>query len=80
MLRLLPEVARSKVALRRVTELSERLSEEDIAPAAATRLEWDTIRFDQVCYQHQSGDGAGGDAEGFRVGPIDLEFAKGEIT
>jgi len=79
MLRLLPEVARSKIALRRVNELSGRLSEEDIGPAAPTRLEWDTIRFDQVCYQHQPGDGAG-DAEGFRIGPIDLEFAKGEIT
>lgn len=75
-LRLLPEISRSKIALQRVTSLLERLSDEDIAETAAAPVQWDVIRFEQVCYQHQLAD----DASGFRVGPIDLEFAKGEIT
>lgn len=75
-LRLLPEISRSKIALQRVTTLLDSLSDEDVADTSPAPVRWDAIRFEQVCYQHKAVD----DASGFRVGPIDLEFAKGEIT
>jgi putative ATP-binding cassette transporter len=75
-LKLLPEVSRSKVAMERVNKVFARLSDENISPASQTPVVWSVIRFEKVCYQHHLAD----EANAFKVGPIDLEFAKGQIT
>ena len=75
-LHMIPDVFNSRVALDRVSAVIASLSEEDIAQGALRKLDWESVRFEQVSYAHQHKD----DGAGFTVGPVDLELRKGQIT
>lgn len=72
----IPEMAVARVSMQSVAELFQTMPEEELAEKQEEPQPWDRVRFDQVSY-HYIGSG---DDEGFRVGPMDLELRKGEIT
>lgn len=76
MVRVIPLLQESKIALRRVTSLFEELPEEQVGKESMPVPHWDHVRFENVTYRHHSE----GDGDGFLVGPINAEFRKGEIT
>jgi len=69
-----PQLAISRVSMQRVAKLFGEIPSEDIDPGQETPLAWERVRFEGVRYRY---DGTG---SGFEVGPLDLEFRKGEIT
>lgn len=71
----IPHLAMARVAFGRVMALLAELPDEDIAPPGPVQS-WQKLRLHQVCYQHHATD----DTQGFQVGPLDLEFNKGEVT
>lgn len=71
----IPHLAMARVAFNRVMALLAELPDEDMAPPGPPKS-WQTLRLRQVCYQHHATD----DTQGFQVGPLDLEFNKGEVT
>lgn len=73
-LNFVPQLAVSRVSMQRVAKLLQEIPSEDIAERQDSPRPWDRVCFSRVCYQY------GGDDNGFRVGPLDLEFRKGEIT
>jgi putative ATP-binding cassette transporter len=75
-MRIVPELKIARISLARVRELEAELPGEDIALAAAQAPAWRSVRFEGVVYQHQGSDGS----PGFRIGPIDFELHKGQIT
>lgn len=75
-LNFIPQIAIARVSLNRVTALFKQIPAEQLTTDRLPRRGWQSIRFDQVIYQHpDKGDGAS-----FGVGPIDLEIRRGEIT
>lgn len=76
LLNFVPQLVTARVALRRVNELFGQIKHEPVETQCAARRDWQTLRFDEVCYQYE---GRKGDA-GFRVGPLNLTVRKGEIT
>ncbi|MDQ1919131.1 cyclic peptide export ABC transporter [Massilia pseudoviolaceinigra] len=71
----IPPVLLAKVSLRKVNGMLAELPEEPGADGQCAPVAWSVLRFSGVQYQHQGADGAG-----FKVGPIDLEIARGEVT
>lgn len=71
----IPQLTMSRVSLNRVARLFEEIPAESIAIAQLPAAAWDCIRFESVGYTHAAVDG-----KGFRVGPLDLELRRGEIT
>lgn len=71
----MPHMTLAQVSWGRVKDLLAELPREQVAPTALPEP-WTSIQMRQVCYQHHGHD----DNHGFRVGPFDLEFLKGEIT
>ncbi|HEY0684525.1 MAG TPA: cyclic peptide export ABC transporter [Steroidobacter sp.] len=76
LLRTLPSVKISRIALKRVMELLAELPEENIAKDSVPSPAWERLRLEQVSYRHQPK----GEATAFAVGPIDIEIRKGAIT
>jgi putative ATP-binding cassette transporter len=74
-LNLMPQLAISRVSYARIRALLDELPDEGINPPSPVKS-WNTLRLEQVSYQHPATD----DTPGFRVGPFDLEFHKGEVT
>lgn len=71
-----PALTFAKVALRRIDELLSKLPHETVSEGTNPTPEWHSIRFENVVYRHE--DPKGGSS--FTVGPINLEFCKGQIT
>lgn len=71
-----PQIAIAQTSVLRVQKLMRELPMEDFPAPQRKATDWNTLRFEQICYQHQGAD----DMAGFGIGPIDLEFKKGEIT
>ncbi|MDO8052398.1 cyclic peptide export ABC transporter [Janthinobacterium sp. SUN211] len=71
----IPGFTYAKVAIGRVNALLAELPQEPVAQEAYQARAWDSVRFEHVVYEHEGEEGAG-----FAVGPINLEFCKGEIT
>jgi putative ATP-binding cassette transporter len=74
-LNMMPQLAVARVSFERVTALLAELPDEGIQPPS-TIGNWKSLRLRQVCYQHHATD----ESPGFKVGPFDLEFHKGEVT
>jgi putative ATP-binding cassette transporter len=55
-------------------QVFDALSKEPANEEIQTLPEWDSIRFSNVTYRYDDSDNS------FVLGPVDLEFAKGEIT
>jgi putative ATP-binding cassette transporter len=72
----IPGLAVARIAIGRLNALLDELPQESLAAGLAPVEPWRSVRFDQVAYAHAGQDGQGG----FALGPIDLEFRKGEIT
>lgn len=76
----LPQLSISRVSIQRVAKLYEEIPQESVAAAQQPAREWDRVRFEKVRYRH-GGKGDKDDKDGgFGVGPLDLEFRKGEIS
>lgn len=73
----LPQISISRVSIQRVAKLFEEIPQETISAVQEPARDWDSVRFEQVSYRHGSKDDKD---DGFRVGPLDLEFRKGEIS
>ncbi|MBB5885490.1 cyclic peptide export ABC transporter [Xanthomonas sp. LMG 8992] len=69
-----PQLAISRVSMQRVAKLFGDIPGEDIGPSQEAPRAWSSVRFEDVRYHY---DGTGKD---FAVGPLDLEFRKGEIS
>lgn len=74
LLNFIPQISVSRVSMQRVAKLFEEIPSENLAAQQEPAREWQRVRFDQVGYRYDSRE------EGFHVGPLDLEFRKGEIT
>lgn len=72
----IPQIVVARVSLNKVNQILAELPEEDANEAERPALQWDSVRFEGVCYQHA----ARGDGGGFRLGPVDLELARGQIV
>lgn len=75
-LAVVPQIAIAQISVARVHKLMSELPDENFPAPQCAAKDWDSLRFEQVCYQHRGGD----DIVGFGIGPIDLELKKGEIT
>ncbi len=71
----IPQLTMSRVSLNRVERLFNEIPAEAIAMGQLPAVTWDRIRLESVCYTHAAADG-----KGFRVGPLDLELRRGEVT
>ncbi|MEM9947446.1 MAG: cyclic peptide export ABC transporter [Cyanobacteria bacterium P01_D01_bin.36] len=75
----LPNLATANVAMQKVENMGLSLIESAeiptvVAPSIATN--WQTLRLKEVTYRYQKEEG---DAQGFSVGPINLEIQRGEL-
>ncbi len=75
-LNVFPQLAISKVSLQRLTDLLSVLPPDLSERTAIPEGDWKQIRFEQLSYQHEGS----ADSPGFAVGPLDLEFLRGQIT
>ncbi|MFK3651152.1 cyclic peptide export ABC transporter [Lysobacter enzymogenes] len=76
----LPQLSISRVSIQRVAKLYEEIPQESVAAAQQPAREWDRVRFEKVRYRHGGKDDKDDKDGGFGVGPLDLEFRKGEIS
>lgn len=72
-----PQIARTRIALRKIKNLYGELPDENIPDAAAPLPEWETYRLRAVRYRHRGAADVNG--REFEVGPIDLDIRRGEI-
>jgi putative ATP-binding cassette transporter len=72
-LNFIPQISVARVSMQRVAKLFEEIPAEDVAEPQEAPRPWERVRFEGVGYHYE-------DDSGFRVGPLDLEFRKGEIT
>jgi putative ATP-binding cassette transporter len=70
----IPQLAMAKVSLRHIKELFGSLEQEKAADSVAPIAPWRSLRFNDVCYNYTNGKNS------FRLGPLDLEISRGEIT
>lgn len=73
-LNFIPQIAVSRVSMQRVAKLFQEIPSEDIAEQQDAPRAWDRVRFKRIDYRYNDS------GNGFHVGPLDLEFRKGEIT
>jgi putative pyoverdin transport system ATP-binding/permease protein len=71
-----PEISMARVSMQRVSELFKTMPNEGISEEQDDPRPWERVRFDRVSYRYMDT----GDDDGFGIGPLDLEFRKGEIT
>jgi putative ATP-binding cassette transporter len=67
-------LSNAKISYRNMRQVFDALSKEPANEEIQTLPEWDSIRFSNVTYRYDDSDNS------FVLGPVDLEFAKGEIT
>lgn len=77
LLNLIPQYVTAQVSSRKVAKVLQTIPLERSAPASQASIEpWETIRFNQVGFDYADN----GSQNGFSLGPIDLEFKRGEIN
>ena len=85
LLNMLPVLGRSVVSARAVERLGLSLAQEAGEAQGAARgakdleREWGSIELSGLYHTYRA-EGAGGEAENFTLGPVDLSFAPGEIV
>ncbi|QNH20769.1 cyclic peptide export ABC transporter [Xanthomonas sp. GW] len=77
LLHVIPLISVSRVSLQRVKRLFSEIPGEGIRQTGSPSPDWRSVRFQQVCYHHGNGSGK---EDSFRVGPLDFEVKKGEVT
>lgn len=70
----LPQLMLARVSLRNVDRLFSRLTEEEVEDRTVPVAPWNSIRFSNVSYAYGTSD------HRFKLGPVDLEIARGQIT
>jgi putative ATP-binding cassette transporter len=70
----IPQIAVSRVSMNRVTRLLDEMPSEGVSEQRSDGLVWDQVRFDRVIYRYSE------NGNDFQVGPLDLQFRKGEVT
>lgn len=75
-LNFIPQIAISRVSMQRVSRLFLEIPAEIVSDQQDRAQPWDRVCFQQVSYRHE----AKSEADGFSIGPLDVEFRKGEIT
>ena len=71
-----PTVVMARISLNKVNEVIREIPSEPEASHSGEAVPWDVMTLKSLYYQHKGGNG---DA-GFRIGPIDLELRRGEVT
>ncbi len=71
-----PQIVVARVSLNRVKELLRQMPEENVSEAIEEVAPWRALRFSDVEFQYRGEDNRGG----FKVGPIDMEIRRGEVT
>jgi putative ATP-binding cassette transporter len=66
----------ARLAIRRVNALLADLPQEEVLQQRGRAHVWNSVRFDEVSYQYKNKN----DGAGFTVGPVNLEFFKGEVA
>jgi putative ATP-binding cassette transporter len=73
-LRSIPQVAISRVSLRKFDALLDALPREELSHPQEPREDWRSIRLDRLVFRYP------GDEPGFALGPLDLAIHRGELT
>lgn len=76
LLNFIPQLVVARVSLNRVNSLLEQMPEESATETVKEVAAWQAVRFSGVEFQYENADSS----SGFKLGPIDIEIAKGEIT
>lgn len=71
-----PTVVTARISLNKVNEIMREIPSEPDSQPVVQVAPWSVMTLRSLCYQH---GGDHGDA-GFRIGPIDLELHRGEVT
>ena len=74
LLNFFPDLAVAKVSLNKVNQLFDELPVEQLTATRGSLGNWQSIKFKGVTYQY------GDTTNGFKIGPVDLELKKGELT
>ena len=74
-LNMMPQLTVARVSFARVAAVLQELPDEQLQAPTHART-WSTLRLNGVSYHHPAQD----EMPGFQIGPIDAEFAKGQIT
>lgn len=74
-LNMMPQLTVARVSFSRVAAILAELPDEQLQPPSQD-IPWNTVRLSGVSYHHPAQD----EMPGFQVGPLDAEFAKGQIT
>ena len=69
-----PRIARARISLNRVNDFTARMSKEDAVQNVFELPSWSSVVYKDVYFQYDNA------ANGFKLGPINLELKKGEIT
>lgn len=76
LLGVVPQIAVAKVSFRKINQVLSALPMEQISQTITEVPDWTRLRFQGVTYEYEGAS----KADSFRVGPIDLEIRRGEIT
>lgn len=76
LLNFVPQLVVARVSLVRVNKLLDEMPEESVVDSVHEIPPWNTLHFSSVEYQYTGQN----NARGFKLGPVDLEISKGEIT
>lgn len=71
----IPQLSLAHVSMQRFMQLSEEIPVEPMAAEQEPATPWQRIQFEQVSYRHLTSQD-----HHFLLGPLDLEFRKGQIT
>ncbi|MBU1619872.1 MAG: cyclic peptide export ABC transporter [Gammaproteobacteria bacterium] len=72
----IPDVTIASISYRKLNDLLAEIPSEDVSQNISPVAEWSTLRFEKVEYQYPGVN----DDNSFKVGPLNLEIKKGEIT
>lgn len=75
LLNFIPQISVARVSLNKVNELFALIPEEPLPAGPLRKRDWRTVRFEGLTYQY-----AGKEEQGFRVGPVDFDIARGAVT
>jgi len=71
-----PGILRARISLNKVKRLLNELPKEEVSDAIDNLIDWESLKFNNVEFQHSSPD----ESEGFKVGPVNFHINRGEVT
>ncbi|MDP5134750.1 cyclic peptide export ABC transporter [Rheinheimera baltica] len=74
LLETIPSMKIANISIRKINEMTVRLSDENISDILIQLPQWNTLSLKEIKYTYL------GKESGFSVGPFNLSFSKGEIT